>query len=69
MRNLCAFLSILLEPKTPLKKPKSLKKINRGSWVAQSVKCPTLDLNSGFDIRVVSSSPSLGAMLGAKPTN
>jgi len=29
-------------------------------WVAQSVKHPTLDLNSGLDLRVVSSSPVLG---------
>lgn len=29
----------------------------RGTWVAQSVKCPTLDLSSGLDLRVVGSSP------------
>ena len=35
-----------------------------GTWVAQSVKHLTLDLSSGLDLRVVSSSP----MLGMKPT-
>ena len=29
-----------------------------GIWVAQSVKHPTLDLSSGLDLRVVSSSPA-----------
>lgn len=32
----------------------------RGIWVAQQVKRPTLDLSSGFDLRVVESSPALG---------
>jgi len=36
--------------------------------VAQSVKCPTLDLSSGLDLRVVSSNPMLGSMLGMEPT-
>jgi len=36
--------------------------------VAQSVKRPTLDLSSGLDLRVVSSSPSLGFMLGLEHT-
>ena len=31
--------------------------ISRDAWVAQWVKHPTFDLNSGFDLRVVSSSP------------
>ena len=34
----------------------------RYSWVAQLVKHPTLDLYSGLDLRVVSSSPMLGCM-------
>ena len=38
------------------------------AWVAQSVKRQTLDLSSGLDFRVVSSSPTLGSMLGAEPT-
>uniref|UniRef100_A0A7N5P1R7 ATP binding cassette subfamily D member 4 n=1 Tax=Ailuropoda melanoleuca TaxID=9646 RepID=A0A7N5P1R7_AILME len=33
-----------------------------GTWVAQSVKPLTLDLSSGPDLRVVSSSPALGSM-------
>ena len=36
--------------------------------MAQSVKHPTLDLSSGLDLRVVSSSPALGSMMGVKPT-
>ena len=39
-----------------------------GSRVAQSVKHPTLDLSSGPDLRVMSSSPALGSVLGVKPT-
>ena len=30
----------------------------RGSWVVQLVKRPTLDLSSGLDLSVVSSSPA-----------
>ena len=36
--------------------------------MAQSVKHPTLDLSSGLDLRVVSSSLELGSTLGVKPT-
>ena len=36
--------------------------------MAQSVECPTLDLSSGLDLRVVSSSPALGFILGVEPT-
>jgi len=39
-----------------------------GTWEAQSVKRLTLDLNSGLDLRVVSSSPTLGSTLGMEPT-
>ena len=39
-----------------------------GAWVAQSVKCLTLDLSSGFDLKVVISSLMLGSMLGVVPT-
>lgn len=35
----------------------------RGARVAQSLDCPTLDLGSGLDFMVVSSSPALGSML------
>ena len=44
------------------------KRMNsRGTWVAQSVKRPTLDLSSGLDRRV-SSSPTLDSRLGVEPT-
>ena len=36
--------------------------------MAQSVKFPTLDLSSGLDVRVLSTSPALGSMLDTKPT-
>ena len=35
-----------------------------GTWVAQSVKPPTLDFSSGHDLRVVRLSPTLGSVLG-----
>ena len=37
-----------------------IKPPHKDPWVAQSVKHPTLDLSSGLDLRVVSSSPTLG---------
>jgi len=39
-----------------------------GAWVAQLVKHLTFDLSSGFDLRVMSSSPMLGSVLGVEPT-
>ena len=33
----------------------------RGAWVAQSVKCATLDFGSGQDLLVVRSSPEWGS--------
>ena len=36
--------------------------------MTQSVKVPTLELSSGLDLRVMSSSPSLRSMLGVEPT-
>ena len=39
-----------------------------GAWVAQLVKCLTLDFSSGLDLRVVSSSPALGSVPGVAPT-
>ena len=42
--------------------------VNWGTWVAQSVKRLTLDLSSGFDLRIVSLSPSLGSTLDVKAT-
>ena len=38
----------------------------QGRLVAQSVKHLTLDLSSGHDLTIVSSSPTLGSMLGIK---
>ena len=35
-----------------------------GTWVAQLVKCLTLDLSSGHDPRVVRLSPVFGSVLG-----
>ena len=40
---------------------------HRGARVAQSAKHLPLDLGSGLDLRVVSSSPALGSALGLKP--
>ena len=42
----------------------SVEKKSWGTWVAQSVKCLTLDLHSGLNVRVISSS----SMLSSKPT-
>ena len=42
-----------------------LPRASQGAWVAQSVKHMTLELCSGFDVRVVSSSPS---MLAVEPS-
>ena len=39
-----------------------------GAWVAQLVKHLSLDLSSGLDLGVVSSSSALGSVLGAEPT-
>ena len=37
------------------------------AWVAQSVKCPTLDFGSGSDLRVMKSIPMSSSMLGVGP--
>ena len=44
------------------------KRENRGIWVVQSVKRLALDLSLGLDLRVMSSNPTLGSMLGMEPT-
>ena len=44
------------------------KRENRGIWVVQSVKRLALDLSLGLDLRVMSSSPVFGSMLGMEPT-
>ena len=41
---------------------------DQGAWVAQSVRHPTFDLSSRHDLRVVSSSSTLGLALGIEPT-
>ena len=41
---------------------------SRDAWVAQSVKCLTLDLSSGLYLRVVSSGPALSSVLYVEPT-
>ena len=41
----------------------SYKCSHRDAWVAQSVKCPTLDFGSGHDLVVVRSSPIWGSTL------
>ena len=49
-----------------------LKVPNGDCWVVQSVKCLTLDLSSGLDLKVLSSGPVsgfvLGSTLGVEPT-
>ena len=40
----------------------------RGTWGAQSVKHPNLDFSSGLDLKVMSSSSTLGSVLGMEPT-
>jgi len=40
----------------------------KGHVVVQLVKHPTLDLSSGLDLRVVSSSPALGSTLSMETT-
>ena len=39
-----------------------------GAWVAQLVKHLILDFSLGYDLRVLSSGPVLGSMLGVEPT-
>ena len=45
-----------------------LKFLQNAAWVAQPVKRPNLDLSSGLDLKVMSSSPTVGSMLGMEPT-
>ena len=44
------------------------KNRERGAWVAQLVRWPTLDFGSCHDHRVVSWSPASGSVLGMEPT-
>ena len=41
--------------------------LNQGRWVAQLVKCLTLDFSSGHDPSVVGSSPMSGSTLSVEP--
>ena len=43
------------------------KDIGWGTWVAQSVKYPTLDFGLGHYLKGVRSSPMLGSTLGMEP--
>ena len=40
---------------------KNAESLDAGTWVAQLIKRPTLDLSSGLDLRVMSSGPALGS--------
>ena len=46
------------------KRPWIKRVYSRGAWVAQLVKPLTLDLGSGYDLRVLRSSPRWGSGLG-----
>lgn len=41
--------------------------LNNNNRVFQSVKCPILGVTSGLDLGAMSSSPTLGFMLGVEP--
>lgn len=58
----CHYTLYILSPKHTFSKYLVLKKDYwichlRGAWVARSVRCPTLNLNPGLDLTVVSLSP------------
>ena len=40
---------------------------DRGTWVAQLVKCPTLDFSSVHDLNVLGLSPASGSPLSMEP--
>lgn len=42
---------------------KALKKLPRGTWLAQSVQHPALGFDLGHDLGAIRSSPDLGSML------
>ena len=44
-----------------------LKDKGQGAWLAQLVKCPTLDFGSGHDLKVVRLIPMSGSILGVLP--
>ena len=48
--------------------PKSWEVITSNEPEAHLIKHPTLDLSSDLDLRVMSSSPTLGSMLGLELT-
>ena len=41
-------------------------KAGRGTWVAPPVEQPTLDFGSGYDVRVLQSSPTSGSAFSFK---
>ena len=53
MQHLCRFLNVVNSWST---------------WVAQSVEPLSLDLSSGLDLRIMSSSPMLASALDMEPT-
>ena len=42
--------------------------VTRGAWVAQWVGCLTLDFGSGYDLKVMRSSPTLGSTPSVEPS-
>ena len=63
-QNLKRELPILFTNSTFGSVPGRIKsRVSRVSWVAQSVKRPILGFGSGYDLRVVRSSPSWGSSL------
>ena len=38
-----------------------------GAWMAQLIKCPTLNFGSGHDLTVMGWGPALGSTLGVEP--
>ena len=44
-----------------------LRNVSSGDWVAQWVKCPSLDFSRGDDLKVVISCPISGSVLGGEP--
>ena len=40
----------------------------RGAWMVEYLKCLTLNLGSGLNLKVMDSGPALGSMLGMEPS-
>ena len=68
IRNVLENLWLFPKPSVRKSAPPTVKfQPLRGDWVAQSVEHPTLDFSSGYDARVVGSSPGLGSSLTREP--